>query len=74
MSEVRSIDVRGLPPPEPMLDVLAALRELPEGGTLSVRIHRRPYPLYEILERHGWAHATEALPDGSFVVTIRRKP
>lgn len=67
------MDNRGLEPPEPMLRVLEALARLDPGDELVVRNDRRPLFLYPELEDRGCAHETEALEDGSFRITIRRR-
>ncbi|MEO8331403.1 MAG: DUF2249 domain-containing protein [Gallionella sp.] len=64
------IDVRGLPPPEPFESIMQALRSLPAGTGLHVRIHREPYPLYEVLHDTGYAWQTTGLEDGSFEILI----
>lgn len=64
------LDVRGLPPPEPLENIMHALQTLPAGETLQVHIHREPYPLYEMLRDTGYAWQTTALADGSFAILI----
>ena len=66
------LDVRGLPPPEPFEHIMHALQTLPSGACLHVRIHREPYPLYEMLRDSGYAWQTDAQADGSFLVRISR--
>lgn len=62
----RFLDVRGLPPCEPLERTLAALDELPSDD-LEVLIHREPHPLYGILAERGyrWESQAEEAPDGS---------
>jgi hypothetical protein len=53
------IDVRGLNPPEPMIEILKLL----DGGGLSsltAHLDREPIFLYPELEERGWSH--EVLP------------
>jgi len=64
------LDVRGLPPPEPFELIIGALQTLPAGEFLHVRIHREPYPLYEVLRDGGYAWQTTELKDGSFFIRI----
>lgn len=64
------LDVRGLPPPEPLKNIMHALQMLPTGETLQVLIHREPYPLYERLRGSGYAWQTTALADGSYAILI----
>lgn len=59
-----TIDVSELMPPEPMMKILAALEELPDGGQLTVHHVRRPMHLYPRLDELGYAHTTFELgPD-----------
>lgn len=48
------IDVRGLPPCEPMDRILASLDALPDGGRLEAVLDRDPVFLYPLLEERGW--------------------
>jgi len=49
---------------EPFARIMAARAEVPDGGALLVRAIFEPAPLYRVMERHGFAHHTEALaPD-----------
>lgn len=73
MTAGRSIDVCGLPPPEPMERILDALRALRPDESLQVHIHREPFPLYRLLEREGYVWATSARGDGTYDLTIRRR-
>ncbi len=69
-----SIDVSGLLPPEPMEQVLEALAALPAGHTLHVLIDREPFPLYRILDRHGYRHRCAPREDYRFDLLIRQGP
>jgi uncharacterized protein (DUF2249 family) len=58
------LDVRGLEPPEPMVRTLAALEELPAGGTLVQLNVRVPKFLLPQLEERGFAYEIrEQSPD-----------
>jgi uncharacterized protein (DUF2249 family) len=46
---------------EPFRRILDATRDLPLGSVLRVRAIFEPAPLYDVLARHGLAHATERL-------------
>jgi len=65
------LDNRGLAPPEPMVRILGALKELGTDGQLRVLMDREPFPLYAELERRGfeWTFETDS---GENVLTIRR--
>ena len=65
-----TLDVRGLPPPEPMERCLDQLAVLDSGQSLHLLIDREPHPLFAILERQGYAW-TCAPDNGHFRVTIR---
>lgn len=65
------LDVRGLEPPAPMMRIMEALARAPREA-LRVRIHREPFPLYELLAERGFAWRTTPLEDGSFEVLIER--
>ncbi len=64
------IDGRRMAPPEPMESVLLALRLRRPGQRIRLLIHRRPYPLYELLDAQQIAYRTRELGDGNFEVTI----
>lgn len=66
------LDVRGLPPPEPFFQIMQALEMLAADGILKVRIHREPYPLYDVLRTAGYAWRTTALADEDFQIEIER--
>lgn len=68
-----TLDVNMLPPPEPMERILAAIDALPSGHFLRVFIHREPYPLYEILEREGFAHHIRPGQQSAFELFIWRR-
>lgn len=64
-----TLDVRRLPPPEPLEQCLEALAELQPGQRLRMLIDREPYPLYTMLDRDGFQHDC-AFEDTHFLVTI----
>lgn len=68
--QVVAIDVSALAAPEPMERILDALEALPAGARLQVLIHREPFPLYEILDRRGYAHRTARRPDARYDLEI----
>jgi uncharacterized protein (DUF2249 family) len=67
-----TIDVRGLEPPEPMVQVLEAIERLEAGDTLVVIHERRPVFLYPQLEERGFRHETEEVAPGLVRIVIRR--
>lgn len=64
-----TLDVRRLPPPEPLEQCLEALAELQPGQRLRMLIDREPYPLYTMLDRDGFQHDC-TFEDTHFLVTI----
>lgn len=69
-----SLDVSGLCPPEPMEQILEALAALSPDAALHVLIDREPFPLYRVLERHGYRHQLRPRDDGMFDLVIRKLP
>lgn len=54
------IDVRGLPPPQPLLQILRLVAQLPAQAVLIVHHDREPLLLYpELLEVGWWADRIE---------------
>lgn len=74
MSESLVLDVRHLPPPEPMERILLGLRVLEGDRELRVLIHREPFPLYKVLAERGFAWRITELPELGFELVIRRDP
>jgi uncharacterized protein (DUF2249 family) len=70
--EIVEIDARGLEPPEPMIRILSALDELPEGCVLRGLTERRPIHLLDAIAERGFrAESFEERPHGSWVTLIR---
>lgn len=53
-SATEFVDVRGLPPCQPMERILACLETLPAGARLRAVLDRDPVFLYPILDERGW--------------------
>lgn len=64
------LDVRGLEPPQPMVQVLEKLTELGEGAQLLVRHHREPVLLYEKLRLRGYDARSTKKAEGDWMVHI----
>jgi uncharacterized protein (DUF2249 family) len=67
-----TLDVRGLEPPLPMVQVLERLDVLGEGEQLEVIHSRRPLFLYPQLDERGFVHATDEPEPGVVRIVIRR--
>lgn len=68
------LDVRDLEPPEPMMRTLAALEQLPEGGTLVQLNVRVPQFLLPLLEERGFVYEIREQEPGLVRVFIRHRP
>lgn len=66
------LDVRGLEPPEPMVQILERLDTLAPGQRLVVLHERRPMLLYPQLDERGFLHDTEEVEPGLVRIVIRR--
>jgi uncharacterized protein (DUF2249 family) len=67
-----TLDVRGLEPPQPMVQVLERLEALEPGGVLTVLHERRPVFLYPQLDARGFRHETDEPEPGLVRIVIRR--
>jgi uncharacterized protein (DUF2249 family) len=70
---VLEVDARGLEPPQPLVKILEALANLPEGAQLRARTDRRPMHLYAQLEERGFVGESEEQKDGGFITHVRRR-
>ncbi len=64
------LDVRGLPPPEPMQRALEAVEALKAGESLQVLTDREPTLLYQELSRRSHTYTSESSGEG-YRTTIR---
>lgn len=64
------LDLRGLPPPEPMQRILERVERTPPGGILRARTDRQPLHLFAELLARGARPESEPQPDGSWLTTI----
>ena len=67
----RSLDTRGLMPPEPMVLTLENLEQLPAGEVLEICTDREPVLLYRELDARGHEYRATPLPGGAYRVVIR---
>lgn len=54
------VDVRGLPPPQPMVQIMTLLQRLPRSAVVTVHHERDPVWLYPELAQIGWQAETVA--------------
>jgi uncharacterized protein (DUF2249 family) len=72
VSEIK-VDTRGLEPPEPLVKILEAVVNLPDGVDLVALTDRRPMHLYAHLEERGLLSETKEAANGGFITYVRRK-
>ena len=65
------LDVRGLEPPEPMVQILERLDTLRPGQRLVVLHERRPMLLYPQLDERGFLYDTEEVEPGLVRIVVR---
>lgn len=65
----RTLDAREIEG-EPFGDIMAALGELPEDGTLELVNSFEPEPLYDVLAERGFDHETEQVAADEWHVFI----
>jgi uncharacterized protein (DUF2249 family) len=70
---VIELDVRELPPPEPMMKILESLNRIDEKTVLLVHHHREPMMLFPKLEERGFTAITNKINENYFKVLIFRK-
>ena len=66
------LDVRGLPPPEPMISILALLESIREPTTVVVHHERDPQFLYPELAEIGWTAARIDAPADEVRLRLER--
>jgi uncharacterized protein (DUF2249 family) len=59
------LNVSELPPPEPMIEILSALANLPKEHYLKIFHSRIPYPLFARLTENHWAYQYDQDPTQS---------
>jgi hypothetical protein len=66
------IDVRGLPPPEPLVAILALVRDTRDATPVIVHHDRDPQLLYPELSEIGWSAQRIAAPPGEVRLRLTR--
>lgn len=72
LREIR-LDVRGLPPCEPMERILGQLAVLAPGERLAALLSREPVPLFALLEERGFAWRVTVLGPGRCELLVWRR-
>jgi len=57
---------------EPFDTIMGAADEIERGGSLQVTAPFEPVPLYEVMARRGFGHATDMRSEGEFAVLFTR--
>lgn len=65
---IHILDVRDLPPCEPMEQTIAALEKLPTDDCLKVLLRREPHPLLPMLQQLGFCWQIQT--DANLLVTM----
>ena len=68
------LDLRDLPPPEPLERILDAVADLPAGDRLKVRLPMEPVLLYPMLRTMGMAWERQSGEGGEVVLLISELP
>jgi hypothetical protein len=68
------IDVRGLPPPEPLVAILTLVQSVRDAGSVIVHHDRDPRMLYPELAELGWTADRIDAPSGEVRLKLARAP
>jgi hypothetical protein len=68
---VRTLELRGLQPPEPIVRILEALERGPQEPLRAILPHE-PVPLYALLRERGFRYRGEERADGGYELLIER--
>jgi hypothetical protein len=73
--DVVHLDLRGLPPPQPLVAILRLLREQGDpGAPVIVHLERDPLMLYPELAEIGWVAECMSAEPGAVVLRLERPP
>lgn len=70
---VREIDARYLEPPEPFVLAMEAIDTLLPAEQLRLLLFREPFPLYQVLDAHGFGRRTSLMSDGTYEILIWKR-
>ena len=68
------VDARYLEPPEPFVRVMEALDHFLDPSppeSIRLLLFREPFPLYKVLDEHGYYRMTTLESDGTFMIDIK---
>jgi hypothetical protein len=68
------IDVRGAPPPQPLVAILKLVHSISDGTPVVVHHDRDPVMLYDELAQIGWQAERIASEEGEVRLMLRRAP
>ena len=68
----RTLDLRGLQPPEPIVRILQALERAPAEPLRAILPHE-PVPLYALLKERGFTYSGTARADNAYELLIERR-
>lgn len=71
---VKTIDARGLEPPEPFELTMEALASCGASESVRLLLPREPHPLYRALDLNGYSRETRHAIDGTVEILIWRGP
>ncbi|MDH7603517.1 MAG: DUF2249 domain-containing protein [Melioribacter sp.] len=71
--KIIELDVRELPPPEPMMKILEKLADVDDKTVLLVHHHREPMMLYPKLEERGFKAIANKMEENYYKVVIFQK-
>ena len=66
------IDVRGLPPPQPMVNILALVESIRDATPVVVHHERDPLFLYPELAEIGWTFERLDAPEGEVRLLLKK--
>jgi tRNA 2-thiouridine synthesizing protein A len=69
---IKTIDGRGLEPPEPFVLTMEALEASGPAEDVLLLLSREPFPLYRALELNGYSHQTRMVSDDTVEILIWR--
>jgi TusA-related sulfurtransferase len=67
------LDVRGVQPPDNIIQVLKQVTELPKGGSLEVCLDSNPFQLYDLLQQRGYFLELVPQADGCYRGRVKQR-